>query len=119
MTGTIVKAILALTHLHREGVRNKRSWSVLGLYKAPAVAHPVVSEAVRPQFMVGGGLMLGLMVYVSPISPASWVWLGLPGRVVLRGSLDIGYTTSWQPAYGTVVEHTAPAAHSWATLLLW
>lgn len=53
------------------------SWDCLKK-KACTRHHSVMSEPVRPQCMVRGGLMPGLMEYVSPISPASRVWLGLP-----------------------------------------
>lgn len=45
-----------------------------------ARASSAASEAVRPRWTVSGGLMPGLMEYVSPIRPASRVWLGLPAR---------------------------------------
>lgn len=62
--------------------------------------------------MVRGGLMLGLMEYVSPISPASRVWLGLPaGEAALILAL--------QPADSRhrerLIRHTAAAE---ATLCL-
>lgn len=54
-------------------------WSLFVSFREKAaLASSAASEAVRPQWTVSGGLMPGLMEYVSPISPASRVWLGLP-----------------------------------------
>lgn len=56
-------------------------WSLFVSFKEKAtLASSAASEAVRPWWTVSGGLMPGLMEYVSPISPASRVWLGLPAR---------------------------------------
>lgn len=56
-------------------------WSLFVSFKGKAAAaSSAASEAVRPWWTVSGGLMPGLMEYVSPISPASRVWLGLPAR---------------------------------------
>lgn len=56
-------------------------WALLVLFKEKAAsASSAMSEAVSPRCTVSGGLMPGLMEYVSPISPASRVWLGLPAR---------------------------------------
>lgn len=61
--------------------RTSPFWSLFVLFKEKAaLASYAMSEAVRPRRTFRGGLMPGLMEYVSPISPASRVWLGLPAR---------------------------------------
>lgn len=58
--------------------RTSPLWSLFVLFKEKASS--AMSEAVRPRRTFRGGLMPGLMEYVSPISRASRVWLGLPAR---------------------------------------
>lgn len=62
--------------------------------------------------MVRGGLMLGLMEYVSPISPASRVWLGLPAG---EAALILALQPADSRRRERLIRHTAAAE---ATLCL-